>query len=404
MPPVSRCTLPWCGGVPPSCSRTPPKSSRTPPWSGRAPPLSGRLLSSGGGVPLWSGRALLWSNCAPPWGWQQQNAAEVQQNAAVAQQNAAEEQQNTTVERRGAAVEQPRAAGEWQPAVVWGTAASEQLDAAGERQNAAAEERRVERAQSNSDEQQDADVQRSAAAEEQQHADDERQNASTLVQWPRAPVGQRRAAAVRVQTRAVSRFTGYILNYDRAKGFGFIGSEEVPEGDVYFKRSELPQEVRSHPRAHIIGMQVDFAYHLASQGRARAERLKTVDEATEAGNGAGAGAEGGDAVNEDRLSEAAPPRRGEADASAPPLGPRVVTVMSRFLEAHGGVMDYGTFSTKFPGVKKPQLMGHFALVAESSDAGGRWQISLPGAAPRLGGARSRHRMRRRGGGSGCHQV
>ena len=35
------------------------------------------------------------------------------------------------------------------------------------------------------------------------------------------------------QTDAVPRVIGYILNYDRAKGFRFIGSEEVSEGDVY---------------------------------------------------------------------------------------------------------------------------------------------------------------------------
>ena len=178
----------------------------------------------------------------------------------------------------------------------------------------------------------------------------------------------------------------------------------MPEGDVYFRRSELPQEFRSHPRAQIIGMKVEFAYHLVAQGWARAKRLKTVDEDTEVGNGAGAGAGGGDAVNEGRLSEGAPPRRGEADARVPQLSPRVVTVMSQFLEGHGGVMDYGTFSTKFAGVKKLQPMGHFTLVAESNDTGGRWQISLPGAEARLGEARSRHRVRRRGGGSGCHQV
>ena len=96
--------------------------------------------------------------------------------------------------------------------------------------------------------------------------------------------------------RAASRFIGYILKYDRAKGFGFIGSEEVSEGDVYFKRSELPQEFRSHPRVQIIGMRVEFAYYLVAQGWARAENLKPVDAATEGGHGDGAGAWGGDAV------------------------------------------------------------------------------------------------------------
>ena len=80
------------------------------------------------------------------------------------------------------------------------------------------------------------------------------------------------------------------------KGFGFIGSEEVPKSDVYFKRSDLPQEFRSHPRDQIIGMRAEFAYYLVAQGWARAENLKPVDAATEGGRGDGAGAWGGDAV------------------------------------------------------------------------------------------------------------
>ena len=57
--------------------------------------------------------------------------------------------------------------------------------------------------------------------------------------------------------------------------------------------------------------------------------------------------------------------------------------MSQFLKIHGGVMDYGKFSTAFAGVKKPQLGGHFKLAPESGDAGGRWRIALPGAEPLL---------------------
>ena len=185
----------------------------------------------------------------------------------------------------------------------------------------------------------------------------------------------RRTESPGVLMRVVPRFIGYVRVYDRVKGFGFIKPQEAPEGDVYFKRSELPQEVRSYPRAKIIGMQVEFAGHLASWGQARAEGLKSVDEFTGAGDGAGAGAVGGGAANVERRSR-----------GAPPLGPEVVSEMSQFLKIHGGVMDYGKFSTAFAGVKKPQLGGHFLLAPESGDVGGRWRIALPGAEPLLRGS------------------
>lgn len=175
----------------------------------------------------------------------------------------------------------------------------------------------------------------------------------------------------------LGHFVGGISVYEPAKGYGFIKSEEVTEGDVYFKRSELPQEVQSYPRARIIGMTVEFDCHLTPQGKARAEHLKVVDEAPQAA----APAEDGEAANEDGLSEGATHKKEKAGVTAPPLSPEVIAEMTQFLEDQGGVMDYGKFSNAFAGVKKPQLEGHFTLVPESSDAGGRWQITLPGVDP-----------------------
>jgi len=172
----------------------------------------------------------------------------------------------------------------------------------------------------------------------------------------------------------LGHFVGDISLFDPAKGYGFIKSEEVPEGDVYFRRAHLPAEAQHATKAMLVGAAVEFDCHLTPQGKARAESLKLLGPLPEASPEAKkekpSAAPGDGAAKKDKVF-----------VPAPALDDEAVQEMESFLEGQGGAMDYGKFANAFPGVKKSQLEGHFTLVQEGEDAGGRWQITLPGVDP-----------------------
>lgn len=168
----------------------------------------------------------------------------------------------------------------------------------------------------------------------------------------------------------LGHFEGTIALFDAFKGYGFIKSEDVVEGDVYFKRSELPLEAQNYPRAKLVGAKVEFDAMLTSHGKARGEKVLILEEPSQP-----------DDPDAQLNGQAARDRREVSEVPAPPLNDEAVAEMTQFLEDHGGAMDYGKFANAFTGVKKLQLENHFTLVAESSDAGGRWQITLPGVDP-----------------------
>jgi len=168
----------------------------------------------------------------------------------------------------------------------------------------------------------------------------------------------------------MGRFEGTIALFDSFKGYGFIKSDEVAEGDVYFKRTELPLEAQSYPRGRLVGAKVEFDAMLTSHGKARGERVRLLDEPSQADN-----------PDAQMNGQAARERREPPEVPTIPLSDEAVNEMTQFLEDHDGAMDYGKFANAFTGVKKMQLENHFTLVPESQDAGGRWQITLPGIDP-----------------------
>lgn len=166
----------------------------------------------------------------------------------------------------------------------------------------------------------------------------------------------------------LGRFAGRISLFDPTKGYGFIKSNEVAEGDVYFKRNMLPPDAQALPKPRLVGAEVEFDCWLTAQGKVRAESMELLQE------------------NDDEQAEPAGGQeaRGDLDRSRLPVKPledATVDKMRNLLEDKGGAMDYGKFSNAFPGVKKQQLEAHFTLVMEGNEAGGRWQITLPGVEP-----------------------
>jgi len=157
----------------------------------------------------------------------------------------------------------------------------------------------------------------------------------------------------------LGRLVGKICAWDQGKGFGFIKSDEVQEGDIYFKKSELPFDARNLGRSAMVGRTVEFDGLLTHDGKPRAESIALLDR-----EHAGAGEK-------------------KSDEPVPELTPERIQAMVEFLEEQGGHMDYGRFANQFPGVKKAQITqcDHFALVQESDRPGGRWQITLPGIEP-----------------------
>jgi len=164
----------------------------------------------------------------------------------------------------------------------------------------------------------------------------------------------------------MGHFEGVIQSYDGIKGYGFIKSEEVIEGDVYFRKSALPPDARSMPRSELVGARVEFDGMLTPDGKPRAESIAVVEFS------------GGDAELEVVTPVAA------EKPEYPALPEEQIQEMRAFLEEQGGAMDYGRFANQFPGVKKAQLLpleSDFTLIQLDSNAGGRWKITLPGVDP-----------------------
>jgi len=173
------------------------------------------------------------------------------------------------------------------------------------------------------------------------------------------------------EDRLLGRFVGLVSLFDPMKGYGFIKSSEVKEGDVYFKRSSLPPDAQELPKPRLLGSEMEFDCWLTAQGKVRAESIELLREAD------GPKAEPADGQD-------APGRLRDGERARGPvreLDSETVEDMRRFLEDKGGAMDYGKFSNAFAGVKKQQLEAHFTLVMEGKEAGGRWQITLPGVQP-----------------------
>jgi len=192
---------------------------------------------------------------------------------------------------------------------------------------------------------------------------------------PRPPPRPEKDPAARAKPESaedvpLGHFEGTVALFDSFKGYGFIKSDEVAEGDVYFKRSELPLEAQNYPRAKLVGAKVEFDAMLTSHGKARGERVKIIEEPSQLDN-----------PDAQLNGQASRDRREVPEVPAPPLNDEAVAEMTQFLEENGGAMDYGKFANAFTGVKKLQLENHFTLVPESDDAGGRWQITLPGVDP-----------------------
>lgn len=170
-----------------------------------------------------------------------------------------------------------------------------------------------------------------------------------------------------------SRLIGSIKSYNPEHGYGFIRCPELWEGnDVHFSRSLLPPEVQDRHWSALAGMPVEFELLVNRDGKLRTERLWLLEPLP-------GGLRPGRAPAPERTGS----RRGGAPRDGPPppdLDEQTVEEMTRFLEEKGGAMDHGKFANAFPGVKKSQLEPHFVLTPEGN-AGGRWQVTLPGVEP-----------------------
>jgi len=204
-----------------------------------------------------------------------------------------------------------------------------------------------------------------------------------LASLDKEPRGQKEETQEPPADELLGHFTGVISLYDTAKGYGFIKSDDIQQGDVYFKRTELSPEASSLPRPRLVGAAVEFDGYLTARGRARATAVRLLDGDADAvapppppppPPSSRAAGESGPTARAERERE-------RAAALAAPLDADTIAEMRRFLEEQGGAMDYGKFSNAFAGVKKAQLEDHFTLVPEGQDAGGRWQITLPGVDP-----------------------
>mmetsp|Transcript_111955 Transcript_111955/g.327381 ORF Transcript_111955/g.327381 Transcript_111955/m.327381 type:complete len:507 (-) Transcript_111955:203-1723(-) len=156
--------------------------------------------------------------------------------------------------------------------------------------------------------------------------------------------------------------SGVIVRFDPGKGYGFVKSEEVDE-DIFFFRSELPLELSSRQRREEVeNQEVEFEVRTMPDGKLRAQRMELLGEPPPA--------------NEPSDEEA------PQEPSLPPLDEALLGDMAEFLLQNGGGCDYGRFSSHFPKVKKPQLEGHFHIVALDR---GVQRIELPEDHPaRLG--------------------
>jgi len=155
--------------------------------------------------------------------------------------------------------------------------------------------------------------------------------------------------------------TGNILSFNQAKGWGFIKSDFVSKGDVFFQRGELPLHAQGSGAGQLLDLPVRFVLLYTPDGKARARQVEFLAP----------------------LKSAAPPTKLPA-APAAPLDDDRIADMERCLEENGGSMDYGAFAREFRGVKKSQLEGledRLVLRRLEDDVGGRWVITLPGVEP-----------------------
>lgn len=173
-------------------------------------------------------------------------------------------------------------------------------------------------------------------------------------------------------------FVGTIISYDPGKMYGFINCDEVPEGDVYFKKSDLEEPLQEKNRGALVGSEVLCDIALTPDGKPRASRIVLVNPPMED--------EEEETVRDEAPAPAPRSERGErgekrAAPQGPPLGESKVQEMVDFLNENGGAMDLGKFSKHFKGVKKGQLEPHFVLVSQDENSSGRFQITLDGVDP-----------------------
>lgn len=184
------------------------------------------------------------------------------------------------------------------------------------------------------------------------------------------PPPENSGATGRPDLEPLGHFEGVIKALD--KSYGFIKSEDV-EGDIYFKRSELPEEARELPKAKLVGLKVAFECLLTADDKPRAEQIILLEQEEELGDGS---------AQADMPVEEEEARKDKQDKPpAPELDQETVDEMNVFLEEQGGWMDYGRFAAHFAGKKKTQVEPHFTLIQDKGGSGGRWTIARIGVEP-----------------------
>lgn len=148
--------------------------------------------------------------------------------------------------------------------------------------------------------------------------------------------------------------TGFIVNFETTKGYGFVKSDEHGE-DIFFLRSEMPPELSSEQRKEkVLNKRVEFEARTMPDGKVRALRMRLLD---------GEDNDAGPEAEEERLPE---------------LSEDVLEDMARLLQERGGGCDFGWFCNRFPRVKKKQLEDHFDF---SGSPGAHLRIELPPGHP-----------------------
>eukprot|EP00928_Gymnodinium_smaydae_P080683 TRINITY_DN64333_c0_g1_i1.p1 TRINITY_DN64333_c0_g1~~TRINITY_DN64333_c0_g1_i1.p1 ORF type:complete len:435 (+),score=90.18 TRINITY_DN64333_c0_g1_i1:80-1306(+) len=199
-------------------------------------------------------------------------------------------------------------------------------------------------------------------------------NGRRALQPPPAPPPRRRPEPPPVVDDPAMPPTGSVLlgsinTYDPQKGYGFIYCDMLSQ-DVYFNRAILPPEAQKCRLQEMRGVEVEFHLLVTPDGKPRTEQLTLLGTPNPPADRGNAHERRG---REDR------DRDREKDRSLPPISEEQIQQMTEFLEEKGGVMDYGKFSSNFPGIKKAQLEGIFVLGCETPDnQSGRWQIALEG--------------------------
>jgi len=171
------------------------------------------------------------------------------------------------------------------------------------------------------------------------------------------------------------RFEGIIIKIEGGRtGYGFIKCDEVTQGDIYFKRSELDPQDQGLDRAALAGRVAEFDVFLTPDGKPRADRIVLLHTSEPPPRDDGRG------------HEARPPRkrrRGGAEGVAEeedmaPLSDEMVQEMKIFLEDNGGSEDWGKFTNQFKGIKKAQLQEHFVFLPGrgAKRGSGHWRIAL----------------------------